>query len=115
MPRRQKSRSVLDEMFARVGPREAMKVATFVSAWKIANDRRPHPDQPFHKEDFSSFWQQSTAKTYRDLHAFRKCFPEYATPDELIARMEKQGISPGLTGFNRARWTPVRQPGLATS
>jgi hypothetical protein len=67
-------------LVAKVGLRDAVKVATFTWAWGRCGEvegRVPNFRQ------YSEFWNQSEAQTYKELAVFHKVWPEDRTPQRV--------------------------------
>lgn len=111
MPRRskKKQRTVLDQLIHSLGTLDALRTATFVTAWDIADNRRSTDGPvagPMRMEDYASYWRCSIATVSRDMARFRSAFPMWERPTALIEYMQARGQEPGLKSFDRVAWEP---------
>ena len=66
----------------RAGLKKAMRAMTFATAWAVVEkDLGEEPSV----EAYSAWWKQSSRTTYRELAAWRECFPEFSTPTGFFA------------------------------
>jgi hypothetical protein len=64
-------------LVAKVGMRDAVKIATFLVQWGIVARRKGREPSV---GDYLSHWQESPATYYRDLARFRKVWPDDKSP-----------------------------------
>jgi hypothetical protein len=62
---------------AKVGVKDAVKVATFLVQWGIVARRKGREPTI---GDYLSYWSESPATYYRDLARFRKVWPDDKSP-----------------------------------
>lgn len=55
---------------------------TFAAAWWIVSYALDRP--PASVDEYAAWWKQSRAQSFREQQSFRICFPEFATPTELL-------------------------------
>jgi hypothetical protein len=70
--------------YRRGGLRKANKALTYVAMWVIAcEDQHRELSVP----EFSDFWRQSRATSYRQREALTACLPEGQSVDEFLTGM----------------------------
>lgn len=74
-------------LVSKVGLRGAVKVAAFVTAWGIATEKLGQ--EPNFRE-YSVFWGQSEAQTYKELKVFHDVWPDDRTPLRVWEWLESQ-------------------------
>jgi hypothetical protein len=63
------------------GIREATRACTFLASWLIAREGLKH--WPESIEEYCEWWKQSRASGYRELEAFKLCFPMFETATDM--------------------------------
>lgn len=63
------------------GIRDATVALTMIASLLIFKDREKR--WPRNVDEYCEWWGQSQATGYREMRAFKRCFPMYATPSEL--------------------------------
>ncbi len=86
---------------SRVGLRGAMTACSFAIDWAIAEFSKGAPlDQV---EEFAVYWRISRAQAFRRQGVYRRAFPEFATPRQLL---DACGIS--IDGRSKAETATIR-------
>lgn len=78
--------TVLEYAYRKGGWRASQKALLFAVSWMIAEvalERRIE-----RVEEYSAWWKQSNATSYRELSAFKKCFPKFDTPRDLFDALD---------------------------
>jgi len=64
-------------LVAKVGMKDAVKVASFLVAWGAVARRHPNPTMG----DYMRYWKVSEATYFRELRVFRKVWPDDVNPE----------------------------------
>lgn len=67
----------------RVGFRKAYRVVVFAACWGLAEAEKGAPI--VNVDEYGERWLMSRRHAFREQTAFRECFPEFATPRDLLA------------------------------
>lgn len=67
----------------KVGIRRAIRVFSFVAAWGLASDAVGHPVT---MQEYTDYWRQSLATTYRERDAFKMVWPDLDTPEPIWSK-----------------------------
>ena len=82
MSKRDQVKTPLAVAASRVGLRGAMTACSFAVEWAIAEASKGAPlDQV---EEFAVYWRISRAQAFRRQGVYRRAFPEFATPRQLL-------------------------------
>ncbi len=71
---------------AKVGMKDAVRIATFLVQWGIVARRKGREPLP---ADYMSYWAESPATYYRELARFRKVWPGEKSPQAKWLWIEK--------------------------
>jgi hypothetical protein len=84
-----KREPLLMHLYRESGFREGTRAAEFIVSWGLyvdSGDVRPVGALPS-MEDYSRYWKQSLATSYRGLRAFHESFPDEHYPDRIWGRI----------------------------
>jgi hypothetical protein len=84
---------------AKVGMRDAVKVATFIIQWGIVARRKGRAPTI---AEYMVFWSESQATYYRDLARFRKVWPDEKSPQSKWLWVEANCRLPMKIDMDRA-------------
>lgn len=73
------AKQLMTFLVAKVGLRDAVKIATFLVQWGAVDRALRHAPSP---EEYCVHWKVSAATYYRELARFRKVWPDEASPQK---------------------------------
>ena len=83
-----KTEALLLYLYRKVGFRDALRAAEFLTAWGVYVDSES-PEKPS-VEGYAKYWKESIATAYRGLAAFRRAFPDDRYPDRVWGLVRRQ-------------------------
>ena len=75
------ARSVAAVAMQRAGIRKGYRALLFIACWWITEHELGR--DPENVDEYCDNWKQSRATGFREQQAFRRAFPEFATPSDL--------------------------------
>ena len=94
--------SLFEYLIKKVGPINTRKVLGFMTAWGMVEADLGHEPTI---EEYSVWWKQSAATSYREKATLRECFPNESSPSRLNhlaserLHLSKQKMLGNITAF----------------
>lgn len=83
--------TIAEYVVREVGFWNGQKVLAFIMAWESA--RAALGQESMTLDEYRDWWRTSERTAYREQALFRRAFPDYGTPDELLALARSQRVA----------------------